>query len=68
MEGAILGPLLICLLTDQFERIKAGDSYWYERRVGPQQFTKGGICSKELFSLSRHLTVIILFTCFRSTK
>lgn len=41
MDGAILGPLLSCILTDQFLRLKKGDSHWYERRVGPQKFTKG---------------------------
>lgn len=41
MEGAIIGPLLSCLITDQFMRIKLGDSFWYERPVGPQAFTKG---------------------------
>ncbi|KAJ6637042.1 Peroxidasin [Pseudolycoriella hygida] len=39
MEGAIVGPLLSCLLTDQFLRIKRGDSHWYERPVGPQRFS-----------------------------
>lgn len=41
MEGAIIGPLLSCLLTDQFMRLKLGDSFWFERPVGPQAFTKG---------------------------
>lgn len=41
MDGAILGPLLSCILTDQFLRLKKGDSHWYERRVGPQKMTKG---------------------------
>lgn len=41
MPGAIVGPLLSCLLTDQFLRLKQGDSFWYERKVGPQRFTKG---------------------------
>lgn len=39
MEGAILGTMLACLLTDQFLRIKKGDSHWYERSAGPQMFT-----------------------------
>lgn len=39
--GAISGPLLSCLITDQFLRIKKGDSFWFERKVGPQRFTKG---------------------------
>lgn len=41
LEGAIVGPTLSCILTDQFLRLKRGDSYWYERRIGPQRFTKG---------------------------
>ncbi|KAG4075552.1 hypothetical protein HA402_003377 [Bradysia odoriphaga] len=41
MEGAIIGPLLSCLITDQFLRIKKGDSHWYERPVGPQRFSAG---------------------------
>lgn len=41
MEGAIVGPVLSCLLTDQFLRIKKGDSHWYERPVGPQRFSIG---------------------------
>lgn len=41
MEGATVGPLLSCILTDQFLRLKRGDSYWYERRMGPQSFTRG---------------------------
>lgn len=41
MEGAIIGPLLSCLITDQFLRIKKGDSHWYERPIGPQRFSKG---------------------------
>lgn len=41
MEGAIIGPLLSCLVTDQFLRIKKGDKYWYERPVGPQRFSIG---------------------------
>lgn len=41
MMGAIIGPLLTCLLTDQFMRLKRGDSFWFERTDGPQRFTKG---------------------------
>lgn len=41
MEGAIIGPLLSCLVTDQFLRIKKGDSHWYDRPIGPQRFSAG---------------------------
>lgn len=41
MEGSIVGPLLSCIISDQFLRLKRGDSHWYERRIGPQSFTRG---------------------------
>lgn len=41
LEGSIIGPLLSCILTDQFMRLKRGDSHFYERKVGPQRFTNG---------------------------
>lgn len=41
LDGAIAGPVLNCLITDQFSRLKRGDSHWYERRTGPQRFTDG---------------------------
>lgn len=40
MDGGILGPLFTCLIADQFMRLKYGDSFWYERKIGPQRFTK----------------------------
>ncbi|KAL9898512.1 peroxidasin homolog cardinal [Glossina fuscipes fuscipes] len=40
VAGAIFGPLLVCLISDQFIRLKMGDSHWYERKMGPQKFTK----------------------------
>lgn len=45
MDGAIVGPLLSCIISDQFIRLKRGDSHWFERRVGPQRFSNG----KEMF-------------------
>lgn len=29
------------MVSDQFLRLKRGDSFWYERKIGPQRFTKG---------------------------
>lgn len=41
VKGGIIGPLLTCLIGDQFVRLKKGDSFWYERTEGPQKFTSG---------------------------
>jgi Animal haem peroxidase len=41
LKGAIVGPLLACIIGDQFLRLKVGDSHWYERPRGPQKFTNG---------------------------
>lgn len=43
LDGSIVGPLLSCLVSDQFLRLKKGDSHWYERTTGPQKFTKGSV-------------------------
>ncbi|XP_040171209.1 LOW QUALITY PROTEIN: chorion peroxidase [Anopheles arabiensis] len=40
VRDGIVGPLLTCLIGDQFLRLKQGDSFWYERRRGPQRFTE----------------------------
>lgn len=40
VKGGIVGPLMTCLLGDQFVRLKQGDSFWYERKRGPQRFTR----------------------------
>ncbi|XP_039452178.1 myeloperoxidase-like [Culex pipiens pallens] len=40
VKGGVVGPLITCLLGDQFVRLKQGDSFWYERRRGPQRFTR----------------------------
>jgi hypothetical protein len=39
IAGAIVGPTLACLLTDQFLRLKKGDRYWYEGDIQIQPFS-----------------------------
>lgn len=60
LDGAIVGPLLNCLITDQFLRLKKGDSYWYERRVGSQRFTNGMFqWSRPMANVSLRLPILI---------
>jgi hypothetical protein len=35
VPGAMVGPLFRRILVDQFERLRAGDRYWYERYLPP---------------------------------
>uniref|UniRef100_A0A1B0CRK5 Uncharacterized protein n=1 Tax=Lutzomyia longipalpis TaxID=7200 RepID=A0A1B0CRK5_LUTLO len=39
VNDSLVGPTLLCMLGDQFLRLKEGDAFWYERIRGPQRFT-----------------------------
>ncbi|XP_056645270.1 peroxidasin homolog isoform X2 [Diorhabda sublineata] len=38
IKGSILGPTIMCLILDQFYRLKHGDRFWYENPHPPQGF------------------------------
>lgn len=59
--GGILGPLFTCVIADTFVRVKRGDRFWYERRFGPQQFTRAQI--KQIYG-----TLLSSIICRNSDK
>jgi peroxidase len=40
VEDAVIGPTFLCIVGDQFTRLKRGDRFFYEFG-GPQGFTPG---------------------------
>lgn len=68
LQGSIVGPLLSCLITDQFLRLKKGDSYWYERRVGPQKFTDGLFDDLKLIKIAIAVTRFVFHLICRAIE
>ena len=53
-SSAILGPTTLCIVGDQFARLKKGDRYFYDLEGQPGSFT-GGTSKTVLFDTTRFL-------------
>ncbi|KAF4517167.1 hypothetical protein B566_EDAN005597 [Ephemera danica] len=54
-EGALLGPTLVCLLSDQFARLRRGDRFFYEEEDQVGSFTSRQLSELKKTSLARVL-------------
>ncbi|XP_047106003.1 peroxidase-like [Schistocerca piceifrons] len=55
LPGALLGPTLVCLVGDQFARLRRGDRFFYEEPDQPSSFTEAQLDSIRKTSLARVL-------------
>jgi Animal haem peroxidase. len=53
LPDAMLGPTLVCLLGDQFSRLKRGDRFFYEEGGQPSTFTQDQLREIRKTSLAR---------------
>jgi len=55
MAGAMVGPTTLCIVGDQFARLKKGDRYFYENGGQEGSFTQAQLAEIRVASMSRIL-------------
>ncbi|XP_053622932.1 peroxidase-like [Plodia interpunctella] len=57
MKGAVVGPILACIMTDQLLRWRRADRYWYQGVVHPYAFTADQLRSIQQITLAKLLCI-----------
>jgi len=59
LDGAMVGPLYQAILVEQFERLRAGDRFWYENRFSGEDLDQiGSVTLAEIIQLNSDVDVL----------
>jgi peroxidase len=62
LPGALLGQTLVCLVGDQFARLRRGDRFYYEEGGQPSSFSPRKYIHTRRFSLYSVLCILCFTT------
>ncbi len=74
MKGALVGPITLCIVGDQFARLKKGDRFFYdlggqqgEAAFTPSQLTEVGYLANQMWGLT-YVQAFLKFWNFARTS